>query len=138
MSQSTKNRWIFIVPTAIVVMILNILIFVLYMVVYGHYINPGQTQAFYEQYAQKAGPYSSIIAGIPLMFFAAKWLGKKFIPANSVKAALLMWLTYFLIDFSIISMSGELGNILFLFIASFATKLGAAYLGGRAAHGSFS
>jgi hypothetical protein len=43
-----------------------------------------------------------------------------------------------LIDFAILALSGELMNILFLFIASFATKLGAAYLGGRAAHGSFS
>lgn len=138
MSSGEKNRWIFIVPTALVVMIVNVVVFILYMVIYGNFINPGQPQAFYEGHAQKAGPYSSIIAGIPLMYLAAKWLGTKFTPSNSIKAALLMWLTYFLIDGAIIALSGELMNILPLFIASFATKLGAAYLGGRAAHRSFS
>lgn len=127
-----------IVPTAIVVMILNVVAFILYMVIYGNFINPGHPQAFYQEYAQKAGPYSSIIAGIPLMYLAARWLGRKFTPSNSVKAALLMWLTYMLLDAAILTFSGELMNILILFIASFATKLGAAYLGGKAAHGSFS
>lgn len=125
-----QNRWWLAIPFALGVMIVNIIISVLYVVVYSYLIDPGHDEAYYQAYAQVAAPYSSIIAGIPLMFLAGRWIGGKFPKGNSVKAALLMWLVYFLIDLSIIAAAGALKQIALLFVVSFSTKFVAAYLGG--------
>ncbi len=131
-----KNRWWLIVPAALAVLIINVLIHVLYMVAYGYIIDPGHDEAYYQAYAQLSAPYSSIIAGMPLMFFAGHWIGNRFPARNSVKAAVLVWLVYFLIDITVIALAGALASIVLLFFISFATKLAAAYLGGFSARRS--
>jgi hypothetical protein len=128
-----KNRWWLAIPFALGVMIVNVLISVLWVAVYSLVINPGQDQAYYQAYAQMSAPYSSIIAGMPLMFLAGRWIGSKFPKANSVKAALLVWLVYFLIDLTVIVAAGALAQIALLFTISFVTKFAAAYLGGLSA-----
>ncbi|MEO8647997.1 MAG: hypothetical protein ABI539_02405 [Acidobacteriota bacterium] len=111
-------------------MFFNVAISVLYVVFYSYLIKPGHDPAFYQEHAQASAPYSSIIAGIPLMFLAGRWIGSKFPKENSVKAALSVWFVYFLIDFAVIAASGALTQIALLFTISFVTKLAAAYLGG--------
>lgn len=128
-----KNRWWLAIPFALGVMFFNILISVLWVAVYSLVINPGQDPAFYQDYAQTAAPYSSIIAGMPLMFLAGRWIGYKFPKQNAVKAALSVWLVYFFIDFVVIAAAGALMQIALLFIVSFTTKFAAAYLGGLSA-----
>ena len=128
-----KNRWWLAIPFALGVMIINVVISILYVVVYSFLIDPGHDEAYYQAHAQVAAPYSSIIAGIPLMFLAGRWIGGKFPQGNRGKAALLVWLVYFLIDFAIIAAAGALGQIALLFAASFSTKFIAAYLGGLSA-----
>ncbi|GEM_PF-560774 len=128
-----KNRWWLAIPFALGVMIVNVLISVLWVAVYSMFINPGQDEAYYQAYAQTSAPYSSIIAGIPLMFLAGRWIGSKFPKNNSVKAALFVWLVYFLIDLAVIVAAGALLDIALLFIISFVTKFAAAYLGGLSA-----
>ena len=128
-----KNRWWLAIPFALGVMIVNVVISVLYVVVCSFLIDPGHDEAYYQAYAQVAAPYSSIIAGIPLMFIAGRWIGSKFPQGNRVKAALLVWLVYFLMDFAIIAAAGALAQIALLFAASFSTKFVAAYLGGLSA-----
>ena len=128
-----KNRWWLAIPFALGVMIVNVLISVLYVVVYSYGIDPGHDEAYYQAYAQVAAPYSSIVAGIPLMFLAGRWIGGKFPKGNSVKAALLVWLIYSVIDFTAVAASGALAQIWVLLAISFMTKLGAAFLGGMSA-----
>lgn len=128
-----KNRWWLAIPVALGVMIVNIVISVLYVVVYSYLIDPGHDEAYYQAHAQVAAPYSSIIAGIPLMFLAGRWIGTKFSKGNSVRAALLVWLFYFLIDITVVVAVGALDRIALLFIISFVTKFAAAYLGGLSA-----
>jgi hypothetical protein len=128
-----KNRWWLAIPFALGVMIVNVLISVLYVVVYSYLIDPGHDEAFYQAHAQVAAPYCSIVAGIPLMFLAGRWIGNKFPKGNSVKAALLMWFVYFVLDLAIIAAAGALRQIAVLFSISFITKLAAAYLGGSSA-----
>jgi hypothetical protein len=128
-----KNRWWLAAVFALGVMFVNVLISVLYVVVYSYLIDPGHDPEYYQAHAQVAAPYSSIITGIPLMFIAGRWLGSKFSRGNSVIAALLMWLIYFLIDLTIIAAAGALTQIALLFAVSFITKLAAAYFGGLSA-----
>lgn len=130
-----KNRWWLAIPFALGVMILNVLISVLYVAFYSYLLDPGHDAAYYQEYAQASAPYSSIVAGIPLMFLAGRWIGNKFPKQNSVKAALSVWLVYFLIDLTVIAAAGALAGIAILFIISFVTKFAAAYFGGLSAQG---
>ncbi len=128
-----KNRWVWIIPTAIAVMIINVTIHILYMVAYSYLINPGHDAAYYEAHAVVSAPYSSIVVGMPLLFLACRWIGRKFAARFVITAALLVWLVYFLIDITFVLFAGELSRIALVFIISFVTKLAAAYLGGLAA-----
>lgn len=128
---SKRQPWWLAIPTAIAVLVLNVAAVFLYMAVYGYLISPGHEPAYYEAHAEAVAPYSSIIAGMPLMFLAGRWIGRRFAPANRIKAALSTWLVYFLIDLAVIVMAGSLSRIFLLFAVSFSTKFVAAYLGGR-------
>ena len=129
-----KNRWVWIIPSAIAVMIINVAIHVLYMVAYSYVINPGHDAAYYQAHARVSAPYSSIVVGMPLMFLACRWIGRKFAARFVITAALLVWLVYFLIDITAILFAAELSSRLVLvFIISSVTKFAAAYLGGLAA-----
>jgi uncharacterized membrane protein SpoIIM required for sporulation len=128
-----KNRWVWIIPTAIAVMIISVAIHVLYMVAYSYVINPGHDAAYYQAHAQVSAPYSSIVAGMPLMFLACRWIGRKFAARFVITAALLVWLVYFLIDTTVLMFAGELSRLALVFVISFVTKLAAAYFGGLAA-----
>ena len=132
-TSTTKNRWVWIVPAALAVMVINVAIHILYVVAYSYLINPGQDAAHYQAHAQSSAPYSSIFVGMPLMFLVCRWVGKKFAARFSVTAALLVWLVYFLIDMTALVFAGELSRLALLFVISFVTKLAAAYLGGLAA-----
>ena len=62
----TLVRVLSLIGVAVLVMVLNIVASILYMVVYGHLINPGHPKEFYDQHVQSAAPFCSIIAGIPV------------------------------------------------------------------------
>lgn len=132
-TSTTKNRWLWIVPAAVIVLIGNVGIHILYMVAYSYLINPGQDVAHYQAHAQLSAPYSSIVVGIPLMFLVCRWIGKKFAAGFSVTAALLIWLVYFLIDITVVVFAGGLGGLALFFVISCATKFAAAYFGGLTA-----
>ena len=118
-------------PVAIVVGILNVACFFVFMIVYSYVIDPGRDEVYYMEAANRLGPISSIICGMPLMYLAGRWIGKRAGARLAVTAALLVWLIYFLLDAAIVMASGALISILPLFAISFMTKLAAAYLGGR-------
>jgi hypothetical protein len=108
---------------ALGVMAANVIISILYMVVYSYVIDPGHDSAYYQAHVQLAAPYCSIVAGMPLMFMVGWWMG--------TQPALLVWLIYTLVDFAIIASSGLTVRISVIFVVSFLTKLASAYLGAR-------
>lgn len=128
---SIRPRLWIALPTAIVVGILSVFLFFLFMVLYGHVIDPGHEELFYHEAANRFGPIASIIGGIPLMYLAGRWIGKRVGPQLAIKAALLVWLVYFLVDVTIVAASGILLSLLPMVGISFSTKLIAVYLGGR-------
>ena len=107
------------------VMVTNVAISFLYMVVYGHVIDPGHDQAYYNAHIQKAGPWCSLVAGIPLMFLVGRWVG--------MQPALIVWLIYTVVDLAIVVAWGATSRIGVVVALSYLTKLGAAYLGALAA-----
>lgn len=65
------SRIAWLIGAALLAMIANIVVSVLYMVVYSYLIDPGHEKEYYDAHIQVAAPYSSIVAGIPLMFLVA-------------------------------------------------------------------
>ena len=130
------NRIAWLIGIALLVMITNIAISILYMVVYSYVIDPGHDPQYYEAHIQIAAPYSSIVAGIPLMFLAGWWVGRWWQGQFAVKSALVVWLTYAVIDVSIILAAGMTSRIAVLVAVSMLTKLASVYFGALFATGS--
>src|ERR671912_2744384 len=95
-----------LIGCALGVMAANVAITILYMVVYSHAINVGHEKAYYEAHVKIAAPYCSIVAGIPLMFFVGLWVGGFWDVTLAVPSALIIWLTYAVIDLAILVLSG--------------------------------
>lgn len=131
----TLTRLASLVGVALLVMVVNVVASILYMVVYGHVINTGHPKEFYDEHIKVAAPYCSIVAGIPLMFLAGLWVAGWSGPDGplGVKAALIVWLTYAVIDLSIVVAAGAKEGLtakLWVLIAvSILTKLAAAFAG---------
>lgn len=126
-----------LVGVGLLVMVLNVVMSILYMVVYGHLINPGHAKEYYDEHIKVAAPYCSIVAGVPLMFWAglwvAGWMGAAGAGPLGVKAALVVWLAYAVIDLVIVLAAGMKecmkARIAVLVAISLLTKLAAAYAG---------
>lgn len=111
------------------VMALNVGASVLYMVLYGAAIAPGHDDAHYEAHVQVAAPWSSVVAGIPLLYFAARWSA----PKLGRRAAVSIAVVYVVIDLAVMLAAGGLGRLALVMTLSYATKLCAAWLGTRSA-----
>ena len=118
-----------LIGVALLVLVTNVAVSVLYMVVYGHLIDPGHEVQYYQDHIKVAAPYCSIVAGMPLMFLAGWWVGGWWEREFAVKAALMVWLAYVVIDMGVLLAAGLTPRIAVLFAVSFLTKLAAAYLG---------
>jgi len=79
---------------ALLVLVVNVGVSILYMVVYSHLIDPGHDEQYYREHIQVAAPYCSIVAGMPLMFLAGWWVAGWWEGQFGVKAALVVWLAY--------------------------------------------
>lgn len=110
-------------------MILNVGATILYMVVYGYVINPGQPAEHYPEHAQVAGPYMSIIAGIPI-FFCIGYLVRRIL--NWAPGPICFWALYAAVDLSVLTAVGGWSALLAVqATVSMAAKLGAAILGSK-------
>ena len=125
----TLGRLAWLVGVALSVLVVNVGLSILYMVVYGHLIDTGHEEQYYQDHIKVAAPYCSIVAGIPLMFLAGWWVGGWWEGAFAVKAALAVWLAYALIDITALLVAGLTARIAILSAVSLLTKLAAVYLG---------
>lgn len=127
----TLGRVALLVGVAVLVLVANVAASVLYMVVYGHLIDPGHEQKYYDDHIQVAAPYCSIIAGVPLMFLAGWWVAGWWRRALGLRAAWIVWIAYTAIDLAILLAVGLSLGVGILFVVSFATKLVAALCGAK-------
>jgi MFS family permease len=129
----TVVRLASLMGVALLVMVLNIAMSVVYMVVYSHLINPGHPEGYYHEHIKVAAPYCSIVAGIPLMFMAGLWVAGWWGGQLGVKAALVVWLGYAIIDLGVSLAAGLAAamtpKLAVLYAISLLTKLAAGYLG---------
>jgi hypothetical protein len=127
----TVGRVALLVGVAVLVLVANVAASILYMVVYSYVIDPGHDPQYYNDHIQVAGPYCSIVAGIPLMFLAGWWVAGWWQRALGVRPALIVWLAYSVIDLAVLLAVGMSLRVGLLLVVSFATKLAAAYCGAQ-------
>ena len=123
------GRLAWLVGVALLVLVVNVAVSILYMVVYGHLIDPGHEEQYYHDHIKVAAPYCSIVAGIPLMFLAGWWVTGWWEGEFAIKAALVVWLSYALIDIGVLLAAGLTPKIAVLCVASLLTKLAAVCVG---------
>jgi hypothetical protein len=125
------SRIAWLAGIAVLVMIANIAVSILYMVVYSYLIDPGHDAQYYNDHVQAAAPYCSIVAGIPLMFFAGWWISGWWQGEFAVKSALCVWLIYAIVDLAVMLSAGLNPTLAVLVAISLITKLAAVYAGAR-------
>lgn len=125
-----------LIGATLIYLVTNVAISILYVAFYAYVINPGHPPVFYEQYANVAAPYSSIFAGMPLMFLMCWWLSRRWTPDLALKSVLVIWIIYVIIDLSVLFASGMTTRLAIFSSISLATKLIAAVLGARKGSGS--
>ena len=125
----TLGRFVWIASAAIIVMILNIAISFVWVWVYATFIDKGHDNEYYEEYAQRSAPHSSMVAGFPLMVGAAFFLGSLWEPEFAMTAALTMWLVYTVLDVAIVALSKPEAKFWRIVVISQAIKLGGAVMG---------
>jgi len=118
---------------SLLLLVSNVLIAFGVMAVYGHLIDPGHDQAYYEAAALRIAPWSSVDAGAAL-FFAAAWaFGIRCPSRNALVFALTFTVLYAAVDLAIIFAAGAWGQQLTLLALSLGSKFVAAVLGARLA-----
>jgi hypothetical protein len=123
------SRIAWLTGVALLVMVANVALSILYMVIYGYVIDPGHEPQYYNDHIQVAAPYCSIVAGIPLMFLAGWWVGGWWQGEFAVKSALVLWFAYALVDVAAALAAGATASDAVLVVVSLLTKLAAIYLG---------
>ena len=123
------SRLAWLIGVALLVMVANVLVSILYMVVYSYVIDPGHEKQYYDAHIEVAAPYCSIVAGIPLMFLAGYWISGWWEGKFAVQSALVVWFVYAFLDVAALTAAGALSRIAILVAVSFITKLAAIYAG---------
>ena len=103
-----------------------------WVAIYSYLIHPGEASAYYENYAQSAGPILSIVLGIPYWFFACRWVGRK-AGTRAVAMCLWVWVVLLIIDLPLEFLAEHRAYDWLMVAVSHTMKLVGAYLGGRAA-----
>lgn len=120
-----------LIGATLIYLVVNVGASFLYVAFYSYVINPGHPAEFYQEYAQVASPYSSIFAGMPIMFFMCWRLSRKWKPDFGRNSVLVIWVTYVIIDLTVLSVSGMMGRLAILSSISLFTKLIAALWGAK-------
>lgn len=133
-TSATSDRipWGWVALTVVGLEIALILSAVAWVAIYSYLINPGHDSVYYQNYARFASPIVSVVAGIPYLFFACRWVGRK-AGRRAVITCISVWMILFVIDGLLIFLVGANAYLVTIATISHATKLLAAYLGGRAA-----
>ena len=95
-----------LIGAAILYLVVNVIISIIWVAIYSHLINPDHSHEFYKEYAKFSAPYSSVFAGMPLMFFMCWWLSGYWTPDLALKSVLGIWIIYVIIDLSVLFASG--------------------------------
>lgn len=104
-----------------------------WVALYSHLIHPGETRAFYQHYAEVAGPWVSVLAGTPIFYLICRWIVSRD-PARAWPTAMALFGFFLLLDGALMFSAGAPSPRLAGFMAAgYLLKLVACHLAGRRA-----
>ncbi len=138
-TQAAVNRadgdhipWGWLALTVVALEIALVLSAVAWVAIYSYLIDPNHDLPYYQKHAEFSSPIVSVAVGIPYLFFACRWVGRK-AGIRAVATSLWVWLILFTIDVLLILVGGPDAYIGAMLALSHSTKILAAYFGGKAA-----
>ena len=72
---------------------------------YSYLVHPGETPAFYQRYAQVAGPWVSLLAGTPIFYLVCRWIGSR-VPSRAWPTAMALFGLFVLVDGALMLSAG--------------------------------
>lgn len=126
-----RHAFVLPVVVALVVLVTNVALSFAWVAVYSYAIHPGETAEFYGEYAQRAAPVCSVVAGAPLMFLAGRWLASRGPRELATRRALTVWAVYAAIDLVALAATPFSASAMGFVTASLGTKLLAVSWGAR-------
>jgi hypothetical protein len=136
-AEGDRIPWGWVALTVVGLEIALVLSAFAWVAIYSYLINPGHDAPYYQQYAEFASPIVSVVVGIPYLFIACRWVGRK-AGKRAIATGLWVWFILFIIDVllilvSVILMGGLDAYSGAMVALSHVTKMLAAYFGGKAA-----
>ena len=123
-------RWGWAVSGALAAEVVMVAAAFAWVAIYSYLLHPGESAGFYQQYAMRASPWVSLVAGAPIFYLVCSWIGSRS-PAHAFPTAIGLFALYFLIDAPLV-MFGDNPFISLWFVAiNYSVKFLACYLGGR-------
>ena len=131
-AQGDHIPWSWVALTVVGLEIALVLSAVAWVAIYSYLINPGHDLVYYQNHAQFASPIVSVVVGMPYLFFACRWVGRK-AGTRAVAMCLSVWFILFIIDVLLVLLGGATAYIWAMVAISHVTKMLAAYFGGKTA-----
>ena len=131
-AQGDHIPWGWVALTVVGLEIALILSAVAWVAIYSYLIDPGHDLVYYQNHAQFASPIVSVVVGMPYLFFACRWVGRK-AGTRAVAMCLWVWFILFIIDMLLVLLGGATAYIWAMVAISHVTKMSAAYFGGKTA-----
>jgi len=104
-----------------------------WVAIYSYLLHPGESPAFYEQYAVRASPWVSLVLGFPVFYLVCRWIGSRS-PARSWPTAMGLFGIYLLVDLPLALLGGDNPTVTPLYLTvNFLLKFLACHFGGRRA-----
>ena len=125
-----RVRWGWAIGGALGAEVVLVIAAFAWVAIYSYVLHPGESAAFYQQYAMRASPWVSLVAGGPVFYLACRWIGSRF-PSRAWPTAIGLFAVYFMMD-APITLLAENPNLSSWFLpVNFSIKFLACYLGGK-------
>jgi hypothetical protein len=126
---NTSIRWGLAVGTTLLAEVAMIALSVICVAVYSYTIRTGESQEFYNAFAQASGPWVSLITGGPVFYMIARWIRKR-AQAPALATAMTMCGLYLAIEIAVIlAWPGDTSGVMPFMIGGMAVKVAGAWLG---------
>jgi hypothetical protein len=117
------------IGSTIIAEVAMIALSVLCVAVYSYTIHTGESQEFYNAFAQASGPWVSLITGGPVFYLIARWIRRR-APMAAPRTAMAMCGLYLAIEVAVIlAWPGDTSGVLPFMIGGMAVKVAGAWFG---------
>jgi hypothetical protein len=126
----TDVRWRYAIGGAVAAEAFMIIAAIAWVAIYSYFIHPGETQAFYQGYAQAASPWVAVIIGIPIFYLVCRWIANR-TNEQAMPTAMALFGIYLLFDIPVLLLTDNQYLPFWLAVFGYVSKLAACYVGSR-------